>query len=169
MVIEDTSYLLEVEVETRDEADVSYQWLKNDIPLGECKEFIGVRMPVLQFYATSLSVGTYTCAVELHDNTDSSVSSEPIVVSISDPPLMKTLSKILVDRYCAQPAIPKDSWPPHSSNTYINLALINQGHIEKAGEYARYTVQGNMDDIVADKESIEYDAVFKDLKSGGRF
>ena len=77
--------------------------------------------------------------------------------------------KILVDVYLAQPEVPVDSWPPRGATTYINLALIKPGNIEKAGEYARNTIQGNVDDIMADKEGIEYDMAFTNLKSVTRF
>ena len=162
-VVEGKSTLLEVQVETRDQTNISYQWLKDGLPLEEGGEFSGVTRPILYLHATSLTSGTYICAVRFHDGADS-VSSEPILVQISLPPL----KKILVDRYCSQPEIPVDSWPPQSSNMYINLALIKQGSINKAGEYARNTIQGNLDDIVSDKESVEYEAVFCDLKSEDR-
>ena len=157
-VVEGKSALLEVQVETRDQTNISYQWLKDGLPLEEGGEFSGVATPILYLRAAHRSVGTYKCVVKFCLYIDSVVSSEPILVQISLPPL----KKILVDRYCAQPEIPADSWPPQSSNTYINLALIKPGMI---GEYARCTIQGDMDDILASKESIEYEAVFSDLKS----
>ena len=162
-VVEGKSTLLEVQVETRDQTNISYQWLKDGLPLEEGGEFSGVTRPILYLHATSVTSGTYICAVRFHDGADS-VSSEPILVQISLPPL----KKILVDRYCYQPAIPVDSWPPQSSNTYINLALIKEGSINDAGEYGRNTIQGNLDDVMNDKESVEYEMVFYDLKNGTR-
>ena len=151
-VVEGKSTLLEVQVETRDQTNISYQWLKDGLPLEEGGEFSGITRPILYLHATSLTSGTYICAVQFHDGADS-VSSEAILVQISLPPL----KKILVDRYCSQPEIPADSWPPQSSNTYINLALIEEGSINDAGEYGRNTIQGNMDDVMTDKESVEYE------------
>ena len=162
-VVEGKSTLLEVQVETRDQTNISYQWLKDGLPLEEGGEFSGVTRPILYLHATSLTCGTYICAVRFHNGADS-VSSEPILVQISLPPL----KKVLVDRYCSQPEIPADSWPPQSSNTYINLALIKEGSINDAGEYGRNTIQGNLDDVMNDKESVEYEAVFSNLKSGSR-
>ena len=152
-----------IQVETRDQTNISYQWLKDGLPLEEGGEFSGVTRPILYLHATSLTSGTYICTVRFHDGADS-VSSEPILVQISLPPL----KKILVDRYCSQPEIPVDSWPPQSSNTYINLALIKEGSINDGGEYARNTIQGNLDDVMNDKESVEYEAVFSNLKSEAR-
>ena len=166
-VVEGKSTLLEVQVETRDQANISYQWLKDGLPLEEGGEFSGVTRPILYLHATSLTSGTYICALRFHDGADS-VSSEPILVQSSLPPLNNTLKKILVDRYCSQPEIPADSWPPQSSNTYINLALIKEGSINDAGEYARNTIQGNMDDVITNKESVAYETVFNDLESGAR-
>ena len=160
-VVEGKSTLLEVQVETRDQTNISYQWLKDGLPLEERGEFSGVTRPILYLHATSLTSGTYICTVRFHDGADS-VSSEPILVQIS----LSPLRKILVDRYFSHPEIP--AWPPQSSNTYINLALIKEGSINDAGEYARNTIQGNMDDVMNDKESVEYEAVFSDLKSGTR-
>ena len=162
-VVEGKSTLLEVQVETRDQTNISYQWLKDGLPLEEGGEFSGVTRPILYLQVTSLTSGTYICAVRFHDGADS-VSSESILVQISLPPL----KKVLVDRYCSQPEIPADSWPPQSSNTYINLALIKEGTINDAGEYARNTIQGNMDDIMAAKESVAYETVFNDFESGAR-
>ena len=162
-VVEGKSTLLEVQVETRDQTNISYQWLKDGLPLEEGGELSGVIRPILYLHATSLTSGTYICAVRFHDGADS-VSSEPILVQISLPPL----KKILVDRYCSQPEIPADSWPPQSSNTYINLALIKEGCINDAGEYARNTIQGNMDDVLNDKESVKYETVFTEFESGAR-
>ena len=162
-VVKGKSTLLEVQVETRDQTNISYQWLKDGLPLEEGGEFSGVTRPILYLHATSLTSGTYICAVRFHDGANS-VSSDPILVQISLPPL----KKILVDRYCFQHEIPADSWPPQSSNTYINLALIKQGSINDAGEYARNTIQGNLDDVLTDKESVEYEAVFSNLKIEAR-
>ena len=166
-VVEGKSTLLEVQVEMRDQTNISYQWLKDGLPLEEGGEFSGVTRPILYLHATSLTSGTYICAVRFHDGANS-VSSEPILVQIGLPPLNNTLKKILVDRYSSQPEIPADSWPPQSSNAYINLALIKEGSINAAGDYGRNTIQGNMDDVMAAKESVEYETVFNDFESGAR-
>ena len=76
--------------------------------------------------------------------------------------------KVLAEIYLEQPELPEDSWPPVSHGTFINLALIRQSDIKDSDEYACYTIQGDMDDVYKDKDSIEYEGVFIDLNSGAR-
>ena len=163
-VQKDKSTLLEVQVEARHGTTISYQWLKDDLPLEEGEDFIGINKPILCINNSCIAKGAYVCKITSEDDLTPDVYSEHINVSVSIPPL----KKVLVERYCAQPEIPEDSWPPRGGNTYINLALIKQGSIEKAGEYARNTIQGDMDDIFANKDSIEYEDVFTNLESGTR-
>ena len=164
IVNEENSTLLEVQVKTRHESNISYQWCKDGLPLVEGGDFIGCNKPILCIKKGWAAEGAYVCKVDIEDDSTPAVCSECINVSVS----VSLLKKVLVDRYCAQPEIPEDSWPPRSSNIYINLALIRQGNIEKAGEYARNTIQGDMDDVLANKDSIEYEDVFTDLESGTR-
>ena len=169
-VQEDKSTLLEVQVEARHGTTISYQWLKDGLPLEEGEDFIGINKPILCILNSHIAKGAYVCKITSEDDLTPAahVYSERINVSVSAPPLSKVLVKVLVDRYCAQPEIPKDSWPPRGGNTYINLALIKQGSIEKPGEYARNTIQGDMDDIFANKDSIKYEDVFTNLENGTR-
>ena len=164
IVNEENSTLLEVQVKTRHESNISYQWCKDGLPLVEGGDFIGCNKPILCIKKGWVAEGAYVCKVAIEDDSTPAVCSECIHVSVNVSPL----KKVLVDRYRAKPEIPEDSWPPRSSNTYINLALIRQGNIEKAGEYARNTIQGDMDDILENKDSIEYEDVFTDLESGTR-
>ena len=158
IVLEGKSTLLEVQAVTSQDADIRYQWLKDGCLLNErCSNNV-----LCVENASLSSKGVYKCEVSICDS--SSISSEPIVLDVSISPI----TKILVDRYLTKPEVPEDSWPPVSNNTYINLALIKQGSLDKAGEYARNTVQGNVDDILTDKESIEYENTFTNLESATR-
>ena len=165
-VQEEKSTLLEVQVEARHGTTISYQWMKDDLPLEEGEDFIGIKKPILCINNSCIAKGTYVCKITSEDDLTPAahVCSKHINVSVSAPPL----KKVLVDRYCAQPEIPGDSWPPQGSNTYINLALIKPGNIDNADEYSRSTIQGDMDDILANKDSIEYEDVFTNLESGTR-
>ena len=158
---DEKSTLLDVQV---NKTNVFYEWCKDGLPLVEGGDFIGCNKPILCLKKGWVAEGAYVCKVAIEDDSTPAVCSECINVSVNVSPL----KKVLVDRYCAQPEIPEDSWPPRSSNTYINLALIRQGNIEKAGEYARNTIQGDMDDVLANKDSIEYEDAFTNLESGTR-
>ena len=61
--------------------------------------------------------------------------------------------------------VPRNSWPPVGTNTFINLVLIKQ-----SGEIARnydYSVRGDMDDIIKSKETVNYKNIFSKYVEGG--
>ena len=67
--------------------------------------------------------------------------------------------------YSNQREVPRNTWPPVGTNTFINLVLIKQ-----SGELARnydYSVRGNMDDIVKSKETVNYENIFSKYIEGG--
>ena len=161
VIMEDKSTLLEVKLENKHK-ELFYQWLKDGLPLVEGRDFIGVNESILCLNSTIK--GTYVCKVTIEDDSTPAVTSEPINISVSVSPM----KKVLIDRYCAQSEVPEDSWPPQGSNTYINLALIKQESIEKAGEYAHNAVQGDIDDLLANRDSVEYEDAFSDLENGTR-
>ena len=161
VVPEGKSTLLEVQAVTCLDADIYYQWYRDGHFLkdGRHSNIVCINN------ANSSSKGTYQCCVSIRDGSSIPViESKPIALKVD----ISSMKKILVDRYNAEPDVPEDSWPPVSNNTYINLALIKQGNLDKAGEYARNTVQGNMDDVLTDKESIEYENTFTNLESTTR-
>ena len=74
-------------------------------------------------------------------------------------------SEQLRKMYSRQREIPRNSWPPVGTNTFINLVLIKQ-----SGEPARnydYSVRGDMDDIVESKETVNYESIFSKYIEGG--
>ena len=75
---------------------------------------------------------------------------------------------VLADVYSAQPEVPADSWPPVSNDVYINLALITQNCTKSSFEGARGTIQKGMDDTFGSQESVKYESLFENLKSGSR-
>ena len=107
--------------------------------------------------------GYYRCEVELDQTSN---YSEPIFVKVRTP--LDQYKPILVEKYIRSPKLCRDSWPPVSIDSFINLALIKQDSIHKAGQYGRCTIKGDMDDIFKDKESIKYDDAFGNLSSGAR-
>ena len=160
-VNEEKSALLEVQVTTSHDTTITYQWMKDGAPLSDDSTYCGTRKQILCINdVTMASEGTYHCEVQTHEN--KKLQSEPIKLIVKVSPE----KKVLIDMYLSQPEVPKDTWPPVSNNTYINLALIKPGAIDKAGEYAYNTIQGDVDDILKDKDRIEYEEVFSNLVSG---
>ena len=160
-VNEEKSTLLEVQVSTNHDTIITYQWMKDGAPLNNNSTY-GIRKQILCISGiTMASEGTYHCEVQTHENIK--LQSEPIKLTVIVSP-----EKTLIDRYLSQPEVPEDTWPPVSNDTYINLALIKQSEINKAGEYAYNTIQGDIDDILKDKEKIEYNEVFSHLETGAR-
>ena len=162
-VNEEKSALLEVQVTISHETTIRYQWMKDGAPLSDDSTHCGTHKQILCINdITMASEGTYHCEVQSHEN--KKLQSEPIKLIVKVSPE----KKVLIDMYLSQPEVPKDTWPPVSNNTYINLALIKPGAIDKAGEYAYNTIQGDVDDILKDKDRIEYEEVFSNLVSGTR-
>ena len=160
-VSEEKSVLLEVQVSANHETTITYRWMKDGAPLSDNSTYCGTYKQILCINdVTMASEGTYHCEVQTHKN--EKLQSGPIKLIIE----VSSEKKVLIDIYLSQPEVPKDTWPPVSNNTYINLALIKPGAIDKAGEYAYNTIQGDVDDILKDKDRIEYEEVFSNLVSG---
>ena len=85
---------------------------------------------------------------------------------ITTTPKLQEFRKTLTDIYSAQPEVPEDSWPPTDHNSYINLALISRH--KAISEFAHYTIHGDIDDVLQDKDIIEYANIFNDLDSEAR-
>ena len=113
-------------------------------------------------------------AAEKHPRLESSKASEPnttnphLVDLAVDNPLMKHRPK-LAAFYSHQPEVPEGTWPPVKKTQYINLALIRtEQAIDFNKEFLRQTIRGSIDDIVKDKDDIEYDEVFSEVDEGAR-
>ncbi len=73
---------------------------------------------------------------------------------------------ILFDLYSSDSEIQEDTWPPQSCKTFVNLAFLSkEAKMDKKSEFA-HTLQGDVDDILNKKQSIEYDEAFGEYKSG---
>ena len=159
--------LLGVIVSSVPEASLSYQWYKDGEKLNDAEKThncSGSEDCIINIFADSLILeGSYTCRIQQGDQV---ITSEPIVLTVGTP--LDKYTKKLKAIYDAKSEVPEDTWPPVSINTYINLALIKQQDINNAGEYARYTIRGDADDVFKDKESIEYESVFDRLGNGAR-
>ena len=152
-ITESNSALLEVQTGIVGDETISYQWMRNGSPLSDDLNYSGTCKEILYIDCVTIkSEGSYVCKLQCCSET---IESDPITVTVEVLPAVETLK----DMYCFQPEVPEDSWPP-VGNKYINLALIKQGNINSDGKYTRNTVRGDMDDILRDKDKVEYEEVF---------
>ena len=95
----------------------------------------------------------------------------PLIVSIALAkinPVMNHRPK-LAAFYSHQPEVPEGTWPPVKKTQYINLALIRtEQAIDFNKEFLRQTIRGSIDDIMKDKDDINYDEVFTEVEEGAR-
>ena len=163
-VTEGRSALLEVQATCATDSSVAFDWrLKNaginhSLKNGITNRFLCLSVSIVHVDVSSLEMeGTYTCTV------NNFKESQAIHLAVKTP-LDEHRNK-LTAFHSEQPDVPKDTWPPVSIESYINLALIKQEHIT-APNY--HTIRGDVDDILSDKEAIIYKAVFNDLVSNTR-
>ena len=140
---------------------VRYHWRKNGQPLSDNEVYSGTHSAILFISCVGRQTkGQYKCEVY----------SESYLVKTSEKMNLKSYSEIQVyskyfsSIYSTRKEVPKDSWPPVTTDKFINLALISK-HKQKYDDYA-YTVQGDMDDIIGAKEKVEFEEVFGQYKSG---
>ena len=154
-VADDKSTLLHIQATPTQ--SVSYQWNKDGRPLpkNSCR-YSGVDEDILVVRrACQGTEGEYTCRVSLHDK---QATSKPINLTVHFFPAKERL----LNRYSALKEVPKSKtdWPPEVTNKFIKLAIIKSTARNMSG-----TVQGSTDNIIAEKEKIEYDEVFGEYKS----
>ena len=87
------------------------------------------------------------------------------IIFVQSGPLVKFRPK-LADFYSKKPEVPEGTWPPVKKTQYVNLVLIKQTAINFAKDYVRQTVHGSIDDIIKDKEQIDYEDAFSELEDG---
>jgi len=149
------STLLQVLASPRE--SVSYQWYKDGQPLANSCTYSGVYEDILVVrHASQGTEGKYTCRVSLQNR---HVTSDTITLTVQFP-----LSKQhLINMYSSMSEVSssKNSWPPVVSKIFINLALV-----KIRGYQLAFSVQGNADDIIAEREKVEYSEVFGEYKSG---
>ena len=158
-ITEGSCILLGIQVSGNHE--VNYQWSKKDKHSGNFKNISSSESIVYIFVEDLTLEGYYRCKVTCGKTV---LYSEPILLVVHTP--LDQYQSILINKYTMSPDVPEDSWPPVNTNSFINLALIKQEGIHKAGKYGRCTIRGDMDDIYQDKESITYDIALGGLSSG---
>ena len=157
-VTEGNHALLEIQISGNHEA--IFQWIHSDVTLN----YLDKRDDVLCILADDISSeGYYKCDVTCTEgNKIRYLYTEPIPVTVHTP--IDQYTSFLADSYTRSPEI-QSEWPPTSTTSFINLALIKQDSIHKAGKYGHCTIKGDMDDIFKDKESITYDKALGGLSS----
>ena len=138
---------------------VSYQWNKDGEPLANCCTYCGVEEDMLVITSARQGVqGNYTCCVSYQEQ---KVTSNDFTLT-----LIYTLEKKrLLNLYSVQSEVPKDSWPPVGTKTFINLVLIKK--VSQQYDPKHYALSGDADKVIAqkEKERIEYSEVFGEYKS----
>ena len=157
-VADGKSTLLQIQVSPRD--SVSYQWKKDDKPLANSSRYSGVDEDILVVrHACQGTEGEYTCQVNLQDK---QVSSEPITLTVCSPLAKKHLLNLYTT--FSEVSTSKSSWPPVVAESFINLALIKSSRDHNmTGDYS---VCGDADEIIAEKENITFKDAFSEFNNG---
>ena len=153
------STILGVEVSTK---CVNYTWLKDECPtskkrlyLSEKQLYEGINSNI--FYIREVTdCGKYACCIQ----GKYSVRRVEVVVNVVYPPKHVHLTNL----YSKLPEIPNSSWPPVCTSSFISLALIKQ-HKQRRDPHS-YVVNNSVDDILEEKETIEYQDVFGKFMKG---
>ncbi len=149
------STLLEVQVHSNE--PVTYQWTKDGQPLSEGTSYQGTSSSILlvnhRNMASQHIEGSYVCKVE------GIRRSREISVSIEYPGRIQSL----LDNYFFLWEVPKDTWSPVETKSFVELALIKR-ESDILKEYD-YSVRGDMDDILRKKEKISYEDCFGKYRS----
>ena len=147
-VCDGKSTLLSVQVPPS--CSASYQWKKDGMNLCDNLIYSGIDCEILLIRAVCQGFqGKFTCTMKYDDVEQ---NKEVYLAIIYSP-----FKECLLEKYSLEKEVPSDSWPPVSTSTYIDLALIHNKTINR--EYD-YSVRGDIDDILKEKERIEYKNVF---------
>ena len=158
-VEENQSVLLEVQVSSDKQASYFYyQWLANGLKLRESKLYSGTTRAVLCITKADIDMDgcEYSCLISSDLN---SITTSTAILKVTCP--LDEYRGSLASLYLAKPEVPEDSWPPVCNKKFINLALVEEQTINHGGKHARYTLRGDIDDILQSKEQIEYESIFE--------
>ena len=138
---------------------VRHQWRKHGQPLSDNEVYSGTHSAILFIRHVGGQIeGQYDCLV--YSGTSELMRCGKINLTVSHSESTRQFLKI----YSKMNEIPKDSWPPVTNTEFINLALIARN--KRTNDDYDYAVQGDMDDIIAAKENVEYEEVFGKYESG---
>ena len=146
------SALLEVQVSDSLQS-VSYQWTRDGKKLYYNDGYEGMNNNILCILEATDS-GNFSCFIKTDDD---SVRSKEAYLEVIFP----DRDDYLVSKYSQFQEIPKDAWPPVSAGAFISIALI-----EGKKTSFTHTISKSIDDILEEKEVIEYKKVFGTYTSG---
>ena len=137
-----------------------HQWRKYGQPLSDNEVYSGTHSAILFVGCVGVQIeGKYDCLVYSESGYCRRMSGI-INLTMSRSERTRQFLKI----YSKMDEIPKDSWPPVNNTEFINLALITRN--KRTNDDYDYSVQGDMDDIIAAKENVEYEKEFGKYESG---
>jgi len=130
----------------------SFQWSKDGQPLHEEENFSGVSTNMLYISrAHQSSEGNYSCTVS---SVREIVCSNGVCVEVVYP---VEKNRLLEFYHCM-----KRRMPVGLPFTFVDLVLIKQA----ARSQCDYTIRGDVDDILENKEVAVYEEIFKEYKEG---
>lgn len=165
------SILLEIQIISERAYNLlNYKWCVSGVPLIEGEVHTGTNSECLCISCAKLDMdgSKYSCKIsDRGDKMDGGIfRTAGVVLRVGCS--LDEYSFSIASLYSSMPEVPKDTWPPVSSKKYVNLALIKQDQINFSATYAQQhcTIRGDMDDILQQKDKIEYDEVFSYLQIG---
>ncbi|SMN02303.1 hypothetical protein SPONN_803 [uncultured Candidatus Thioglobus sp.] len=159
---ENAPFIIKTQVPS-DQALAKYQWLINDEQISDTESAVHTgNMATLCIPKADADMdgSRYSCQIT---NGTGTYKTRSIILRVKCP--LDSFAHTLSNMHMYAEQMPKDTWPPVSASQHINLALIKQEHVNYHAQYARLTIRGDMDDILQNKEMIEYDDILKSLKS----
>ena len=154
-VADGKSTLLEVQVS--DSEGVCYQWKKYGLAISDSLAYTGTHSAILAMSGSQGTQGKYICHV-MKDSEE--VFSKEVLLIVKYSPE----KNLLIKSYSKDRDVPADSWPPQVTSTFSNLALITKS--KGVTDDYKYSVRGEVDDILEAKEKIEYKEVFGTYQRG---
>ena len=155
-VTDGKSTLLGVQVQQGE--SISYQWMKNGKWLHNNSIYSGIDTDILFIkHARQGIEGEYSCHIKVSNN---ETTTKKVQLTIKYLPEKKSLLR----RYYRLKEVPADFWPPLGSSTFISLALVHDERKIKK-EYD-FSVRGDIDDIIKEKNMVKYENLFAKYKEG---
>ena len=137
---------------------VRHRWRKHGQPLSDNEVYSGTHSAILFISHVGGQIeGQYDSLV--YSGTSELIRCGKINLTMS----CSESTRQFLKKFSKMDEIPKDSWPPVTNTEFINLALITRN--KQTNDYD-YAVQGDMDDVIAAKENVEYEDVFGKCESG---